>query len=291
MTPRSPLPALALLLVLAACASGGAERSPAFASNDITVTTRGAGPDVILIHGLGAHVGVWDRAAEALDDRYRLHLVQIHGFGGVSRTNSDSLVAAPVAREVTRYIREARLTRPAIVGHSLGGSIVIMAAARNPGLAGRVMIVDAIPFSGVMFGQPDATVDALRPIAAQLRAQILENDVLGPMIATMVRDEADRQRLLQFANASDRRVVANAMHELIVTDLRPELPRLDVPVTILYAQPEDVPLSREQFDASMRQLYSGTPRATFIRVDESRHYIQLDQTDRFVEAVDAFMQR
>jgi pimeloyl-ACP methyl ester carboxylesterase len=295
MTSRSSFLMLCSVVALTACSSavqtesGSAAR--AFASNEISVTTRGSGPDMILIHGLAGHTGVWAETAEALDDRYRLHLVQIHGFGGVARTSSDSLVTAAVAREVARYIRETGLTRPALIGHSMGGTIAMMVAARNPGLAGRVMVVDMVPFMGIMFGQPNATPETLRPMADQLKTQLLTADMLDQMIATMTRSEPNRQKLLQYAKASDRHTVAQAMHELILTDLRPELARLNVPLTVLYVQAANVTTPPEQFDSAMKQLYNNVPGATFVRIDDSNHYIQLDQPARFVAAVDAFMRR
>jgi pimeloyl-[acyl-carrier protein] methyl ester esterase len=125
MTIRRGFLILCTAFAVTACSSAVQTETPVtaarpFSSNDISVVTRGSGPDIILIHGLAGHTGVWAQAADALDDRYRLHLVQIHGFGGVPRSSSDSLVTAPVAREVARYIRELRLTRPALIGHSMG---------------------------------------------------------------------------------------------------------------------------------------------------------------------------
>src|SRR5688500_2064947 len=142
MTARRCFLILCAALAVSACSSTVQTGTPvnaarAFTSNDISVVTRGSGPDVILIHGLAGHTGVWAESAEALDDRYRLHLVQIHGFGGVARASSDSLVTAAVAREVARYRRETGLKRPALIGHSLGGTIAMMVAARNPGLVGH----------------------------------------------------------------------------------------------------------------------------------------------------------
>src|SRR5688572_26404143 len=114
MTTRRCILILSSALALGACSSATQNPTPvggarAFASNEISVVTRGSGPDVILIHGLGGHTGVWTESAEALDDRYRLHLVQIRGFGGVARASTDSLVSAAVARELARYIRETGL--------------------------------------------------------------------------------------------------------------------------------------------------------------------------------------
>jgi pimeloyl-ACP methyl ester carboxylesterase len=296
MTTRRCFLILCVALAVTACTSAVQTETPvtgarAFTSNDISVVTRGSGPDVIVIHGLAGHTGVWAESAEALDDRYRLHLVQIHGFGGVPRASSDSLVTAAVAREVARYVRETGLTRPALIGHSMGGTIAMMVAAHNPGLAGRVMVLDMVPFMGMMFGQPDATTEALRPMADQMRTQLLKGDMLREMIATMTRSEANRRKLLQYANASDRRTVAHAMHEIILTDMRPELARVNVPLTVLFVQPANVPLPADQFDNAMKQMYSNAPGATLLRIDDSNHYIQLDQPGRFVAAVDMFMRR
>src|SRR5688500_3411363 len=195
MTARRCFLILCAALAVSACSSTVQTGTPvnaarAFTSNDISVVTRGSGPDVILIHGLAGHTGVWDESAEALGDRYRLHLVQIHGFGGIARSSSDSLVTAAAARALARYMREATLTRPALYGHSMGGTIAMMGAARNPGLAGRVLVVDMIPFMGAMFGMPDATPGALRPIADEMRTQLRNAQMLDQMVATMARSEA-----------------------------------------------------------------------------------------------------
>lgn len=286
---------LAAGLAMAACGpavrTGSRASTPAFASDEISVVTRGSGPDVILIHGLAGNIGVWDPSASALADHYRLHLVQIHGFGGVARTSTDSMVTSAVAREVARYIRETGLTRPALVGHSMGGTVAMMVAARNPGLAGRVMVVDMVPFLGAMFGQPNATLETLRPMADQLRSQMLTGNLLDQMIGTMARSEANRQKLLAYADSSDRTTVANAMHELLLTDLRPELPRITVPLTVLYVQRANIPMPPAQYDSMERQMYSGAPHVTLVRIDDSNHYIQLDQPERFVAEVEAFMRR
>ena len=124
-----------------------------------------------------------------------------------------------------------------------------------------------------------------------MRAQLLNTDMLDQLVGTMARSEANRQKLLQHAKASDRPTVAQAMHELIVTDMRPQLPRVSVPLTVLYVQPTNVRLSPQQFDNVMKQLYGSAPNANLVRIEDSAHYIQLDQPARFVAAVDEFMRR
>jgi len=112
-----------------------------FASDRITVRTEGAGPDVVLIPGLNSSPRAWASTVAALPG-YRYHLVQISGFGGQPvGGNKEGTVAAPVADEIVRYIREANLKQPAVIGHSMGGTIGMMLASRHPDALSRLMVV------------------------------------------------------------------------------------------------------------------------------------------------------
>ena len=298
---RRTLIGMISLLVLAGCSSGprpaDVPASPGtFSSDRIDVVRRGTGPDIILVPGLATHRDAWNAVADRLDDRYRLHMVQVRGFAGVpAAANADGPVSAPVADEIARYVREMRLDRPAVIGHSMGGSIGMMMAARHPGTVGRLMVVDMPPFMGVMFGSPAATSDSVRPAADVIRARILGEDLGSPtsmlpqMFAGMTASDSMRSVLLRGVRDSDRRTVANAFHEVIVTDLRHELPRITIPMTAMYAIPKNGQVSPEQFEAGMRASYANAPQTRFLRIDDSNHFIQIDQAARFVAEVDAFM--
>ena len=70
-------------IALAICACEAAPSSEsAFTSDRISVTTRGAGPDIVLVPGVGAHADVWAAIADSLDENFRIHLVQVNGFAG-----------------------------------------------------------------------------------------------------------------------------------------------------------------------------------------------------------------
>lgn len=303
MRRKTLVSATSTVLVLSACASATPRESSAtsareFVSHRISVITRGTGPDVLLIPGLSSHRDVWAGVAETLDDRYRLHLVQVNGFAGFAPgANASGPVSAPVAEDIARYVRESGLARPAVIGHSMGGTIGMLLAARHPESLGRLMVVDMTPFMGMMFGPAAGTPEGLRSVADRMRDTILAQPVesptsmLGQMIAGMTRVSAMRNVLVQHAGDSHRPTIANAFHELIVTDLRPELPRITVPVTVLYVVPPNVSMTPAQFDAVTKEAYSGIRNARLIRIEDSNHFIQIDQPSRFVAEVDAFMRR
>jgi pimeloyl-ACP methyl ester carboxylesterase len=287
------------LVALSACASSQAT-DPAphagFTSERISVVARGSGPDVILIPGLSSSRDVWNTTADALDDNYRVHLVQLNGFAGAPvGANGDGPVSAPVAEEIARYINENHLDHPAVIGHSMGGTIGMILAARHPNAVGKLMVVDMFPFMGAMFGGPGATAESVTPIADQIRGamrmapQGVVSDQTRGMITSMVRTESARPEIIEHARLSNVGVTANAFHELIITDLRPELPNIRAPLTVLYVIPPQAPITPEQYDGFMRASYASVPSAHIVKIEDSYHFIMIDQFDRFMSEVRTFL--
>ncbi|PWG03882.1 alpha/beta fold hydrolase [Sphingosinicella humi] len=284
------LTAFAGLLVAAPAAA----ETQGFQSDRITVTTEGSGPDVILIPGMTSSPSAW-RSVSGMPG-YRFHYVQVKGFAGtVPEANASGNVSAPVAEEIARYIEAAELERPALVGHSMGGTMALMIAARHPGAVSKVMVVDQLPFMGIVYGPPGTTPESVRPTADKQRASMIEatpeefQKRLVAMTTAMVRDKEQRTLVLADAEASDRETVANAFHELIVTDLRPELPSIKVPATVLYVTPQGVPLTDAQMDAVYQASYAPLEGVKLVRVPDSAHFIMSDNPERFQAELKAFL--
>jgi pimeloyl-ACP methyl ester carboxylesterase len=237
---------------------------------------------------------VWDTTVSTLVSTHRVHVVQVRGFAGTDAAgNAEGPVSAPVAEEIARYITENHLDHPAIIGHSMGGTIGMMLAARHPDAVGKLMVVDMFPFMGAMFG--GQTADAVRPVADQVRSQMLSappgasGGMIEQMIANMVQTESARPGLVQQARNSNRTTVANAFHELIVTDLRPELANITAPTTVLYVIPPQAPITPEQYVGYMEMSYATLANKRIVRIDNSYHFIMIDQFDRFMQEVNGFL--
>ena len=248
---------------------------------------------MILVHGLSSSRDVWRGLVDKLKGSHRFHLVQIGGYAGApAGANADGPVVAPVAEEVARYITEFGLKQPAIIGHSMGGTIALMVAARHPGAVGKVMVVDMVPFMGVMIGGPAATPDSVRPNADQFRQQLLGADQAAydarqaATIDTMVKTKAALPALVQHGKTSDRSASANAFHELVVTDLRPELSKITAPTTVLYVHTPQYPVSAEMLDAGMNALYANVKGVKLVRIPDAWHFLMIDQPERFATGSD-----
>lgn len=290
--------AFAALLVLAAAPGAGlAQPAPAAAASslklfaDSRMVTRdrfsvevvGAGPDIVLIPGLASSRETWRRTAERLRARYRLHLVQVAGFAGEpARANAAGPFFDPVLADLDAYM--ASLPKPPIVmGHSLGGTLALAMAERAPTRMSRVLIVDSLPFYGVVMAGPGATADSVRPMAEGMKKQMvgrMPEPMARGMAAQMVTAPADLDRVVSWMLASDPAVVVTAMTDDMVADLRPDLAKVRIPVTVLYETP---------LKPLVETGYAALATKTLVEAPDAKHFIMYDQPARFDAEVDRFL--
>jgi pimeloyl-ACP methyl ester carboxylesterase len=278
-----------------AAASAAAVAAPAFASERIAVTVRGSGPDVVLIPGLSSSPEVWNSTVEALPG-YRYHIVHVAGFAGrPAGANASGEVVAPVGEEIARYIREARLNRPAIVGHSLGGAWAMMIASRHPALASRIMVVDMMPFMAALFGGPTATPETVKPFAEQMRTAIKSGTgetrkaITEQTIASMVKTESMRPAAIRHSMDSDAAVSAQAMYDLMLLDQRAALKDIKVPVSVLWVRSPAAPVTDEQMAQFYRTSFANAPQAKITQVPNAYHFIMWDAPEAFQRELKAFL--
>jgi pimeloyl-ACP methyl ester carboxylesterase len=265
------------------------------AQDRFTVEVRGKGPDVILIPGLASSREVWEGTAKALEGRYRLHIVQVNGFAGApAGANAEGPVVGPLVEEIAAYITANKLKQPAVIGHSMGGFTGLKLAVDHPGLIGRVMVVDALPFFSVLIN-PAATAQSIEPQAAATRANFInmsEADLARVQAQTMqrlVKGETDRKTSVDWALASDRRVAGQATYDIMTSDLRGQLAGIATPVTVLYAKDDSMGFVGAYVDGFYRDNYQALPGVKLVRVDGALHFIMLDQPQKFLAEVEAFL--
>jgi pimeloyl-ACP methyl ester carboxylesterase len=263
-------------------------------SDRIIVTVRGHGPDVLLIPGLASSSAVWEATATRLEGHYRLHIVQIAGFAGApARANAQGPVIQPTVDAIDAYIKTNKLKTPKVIGHSLGGLMAMMLVLQHPEDVGKLMIVDSLPFFSALFGANDAAAAA--PQAAAMRDSILTEtqDAYAQgereFLRTLVKSKEGFKAATQWAVASDKSVVARALYEDMTTDIRPGLHKIKTPVTMLYPWDPSTGMPQTAVDGLYRQSFAPLPNKTMVRIDNSFHFIMLDQPDVFAARVDAFL--
>ena len=130
------------------------------------VKVAGAGKPMILIPGLACSGEVWDSTVARFKDRHECHVLTLAGFAGQPPTKLEGSYTDAIVKGIAGYIRDKKLDKPAIVGHSLGGFLCFKLAAAEPDLVGPIVAVDGFPAAGLIF-MPDAS-DADRKVFAEM---------------------------------------------------------------------------------------------------------------------------
>ncbi len=266
----------------------------------ISIVESGTGDPVILIPGLATPRAVWEEVASELSRTRRVLLVQINGFGGDDPgENLGGGILEGAVADIVAYLNRRQLGRPAVIGHSMGGLISLMLAARYPGSIDRLMVVDALPFFAVQLAPPGTNISAaqVEPTARQMRENVAAAYGRAPdaaaaaqAVQALALNPGSRTRMQAWAIAADARVAGQAIFENLTTDLRPELPLISVPITMVYPWSAQG-LPRERLDTFYRSQFEGARQVRFVDVPEAGHFLMLDQPDRFRAEVNAFLGR
>ena len=169
----------------------------------ISTLTMGEGPDVLLLHGLGATKASFFDTAAALSRRYRVHALDLPGFGGSSKRALARYGAGLFARSVLGVMDALQIERAHLVGNSMGGRVAIEVGLREPArIGGLALLCPALAFVRRDF-QP--LVRLLRPglgllphslgrgrIERQFWSMFADRDLVDPSVADIVVDEFER---------------------------------------------------------------------------------------------------
>ncbi len=108
----------------------------------------GKGPVVILVHGFGGDADNWLRLAPHLSKRYRVLLPDLPGFGRSPAPPAGGFDVTSQARRLAAFIRTQTDEPVHLAGNSMGGQIVAVLAAQNPGLVASVALLNPLGAEG-----------------------------------------------------------------------------------------------------------------------------------------------
>ena len=149
------------------------------------VVDRGRGDPVLLVHGQPGLGRDWERVAEQLSD-HRLLIVDGPGYG---QSGAETLSIEGNAEVLGDLVAELDAAPTTVVGHSYGGGVAIVLAARRPELVAGLVLVGSI-------GRAD-TVNALdRVLAAPVVGEVVSAAglfTLGRLLPRL-RQLADRRQ-------------------------------------------------------------------------------------------------
>ena len=117
-------------------------------------------PTLVMLHGFTGSKENWYPLAERLRGRYRLLIPDLPGWGESERRADADYGYVAQSERVAEFIALAarQSSEVVLLGHSMGGGIAALVAARHPQLVQRVALLDA---AGVRFDDNQFGIDVL----------------------------------------------------------------------------------------------------------------------------------
>lgn len=262
----------------------------------------GEGPLALLHHANGFCAATWDLVARRLRERYRVVAMDARGHGDSSKpAGADAYAWTEFGADlaaVARVLAPEAGGRVALgLGHSFGGTSMVMAAAAEPGLFGRLVLVDPVlPPPAELAGTVDPERGAraeklvegarkrrtLWPDRAEARASWIEKPLfadwdpraLDLYLAYGMADRPDGQVELKCSGRTEAAIFSQGF----TFDVWKLAEAVEIPVLLLWASRGDFPRAvYEQFAARMADA----------RVEDvdAGHLVPMERPDRVVDAV------
>jgi esterase len=249
----------------------------------------GAGPPLVMLHGLSGHSRTWDHAAAALSNRYHVLALDQRGHGDTDWAPQYGL--RPMARDLLGFLDAMDLREVTLMGLSMGGLVSFVFAAAHPERVTRMVIMDIGPeiapagsanvasslaATDVFISEDEAFALARaanpRPTDATLRHRVRHN--LRPL----------PDGTLTFKYDKELRRNPRALFDHTPAELWAAWRAVNCPVLLVRGADSDVLAA----DTAQRML-AENPNVRFASIPDCGHSITLDSPDGLLKAVSPWL--
>jgi len=274
----------------------------------------GKGRPLVLLAGAGNTAHVFDDFALKLTDHYHVFGITRRGFGASSYAGSD-YTADRLGDDVLAVLDSLKLTKPILVGHSLGGLEISSVANRYPNrIAGAIYLDAAYSYAfdngkgsnlSELKGQPQAPrpgADDLASFAALIKWNTQTNGFSPP--------ESEFRQLYEASTDGrvGKRLVPQAAGKLQPPTTK--FAAIPVPALVIFAEPHDLGPWLKSADATAQEaakkftalevpiterqakaIEEAVPTAHVVRIPNANHYVYLSNQAEVLREMRAFISK
>src|SRR5487761_2511102 len=240
------------------------------------VEALGSGEPLLLIHGWGMHGGVWSEVAQKLATDFRVHSVDLPGYGYSKNAGWVNDVVDGLSTCIDEPLN--------VCGWSLGGQIALHWAAREPDKVRRLILVASTP---CFTGRADWSCGMESEVLGQFAGDLEQNHAatLRRFISLQLRGSENERELLArlrerlFSRGEPDMVTLRAGLDILRdVDLRGELQDIKQPAMIIAGERDKLTPP-----AASRYLARTMPSARLMEVEGAAHAPFLSHPEIFAE--------
>ena len=247
--------------------------------------TEGEGSDLVLIHGWGMNGAVWQPIVEKLSSQYRVHTVDLSGYG-----HSANLGSADFDKMVAQVLAQAP-EKAAWLGWSLGGLIATQAALTAPERVSRLITVASSPRFSAEKGWRGIKPAVLSQFTEQLKEDftltVERFMALQAMGSPNAKQDIKQVKQAVFSRpAPNQDALATGLSILADIDLREVLSQLSMPVCRMYGRLDGLVPIKVALD-----MDALVPHSTKVVFEQASHAPFISHSDEFIAELRYFLEQ
>lgn len=250
------------------------------------VIKTGKGKQALLfIPGFASSGEVWNETKAAFEKDFTCYTLTMAGFAGVKPQPSPSFENWKT--EIANYIKDNKIDKPIIIGHSMGGGLALAIAADYPELVSKIVVVDALPCLAALSDPSFKSKENndCSAVVAQMTAMTDTQfyDMQKQMIPRLLQDTSKQALVVDWSVKSDRKTFAQIYCDFSNTDLRTKITAVKCPALILL----------ESYFINLKPAiegqYQNLKTADFQYANKGLHFIMYDDTAWYLSQLNTFI--
>jgi len=241
----------------------------------------GAGPVVVLVHGLGSRKEDWLPVLEPLAQKYRLLVPDQIGFGKSEKPLLDYSVQTYVDF-LNEFLRELKVEKASLVGESLGGWISALYAVEL-GDGAHLTALDKVVLVDAAGLKQDAAIPNLNPSSLAAMRGVMEAVFYD---TSWLNEDALRKIFTDKLSVHDGYTVRSFLGNPMIAAERVDdrLGKIKTPTLVVWGKQDKL------IPVAMGERYAaGIAGAKLVSFDKCGHVPPIEKTEEFLAAVTAFL--
>jgi pimeloyl-ACP methyl ester carboxylesterase len=250
---------------------------------EVRITGQGKTP-VILIPGFSCSGDVWNETLKVLEPKYKCYTLTMAGFAGAKADTAPSVKNWISA--IGKYIKNEKLVKPIIIGHSIGGVMAEWLAADYPDMISKIIVVDALP---CLMALNDSTYKAYANPDCSFMVKYYKFYDTTKFRASeklvtsgLVKDSTKVNMIAEWGVKSDRTTLGEIFCQFRNVDMRDKISQIACPALILLE-----PSFKD--NKGVTKQYEKLKTAKLEYANKGLHFIMYDDKDWYLKQVIDFL--
>ncbi len=253
-------------------------------SNNLTIHKSGNGKQqIILVSGLACKTDIWNRTLDSLSADATVFTIDYYNDSGHQLTTIND-----IASQILNWMNKKDMSKPIIIGHSLGGVIALNVASKLNGNIKKLIIIDSYPAISALSNpnfasNPNNNCSPFVEKFSSMEAEQFKNFQMSNY-AQMTLNATERTKLVDWVTGYDRINYSNLLCDYINTDLRTSISSIVCPTLILGSMPMSA------LKENIGKQYETMKTHTIKYSQKGLHFLMVDDFDWYMGEIKNFIE-